>query len=184
MERKTPRRQGGHAVAITQPAQLSYTIQDEIGVKAALTQYLKVDPAMTIAQFLTLFNTQAGLVDLCVSGQLIHGRAEIVAVPSGVKGAPVAGSRVEQTGLFTLGNAANSRSFGQDVPAWSNTKITSGHIPITDTDVANLFGSWITPATLSEFCSNQFLALNALRTTAITFRKRRALESKLTSEVG
>jgi hypothetical protein len=105
-------------------------------------------------------------------------------VPSGVKTAPVAGSRVEQTGLFTFANATNPRAFGQDVPSWADTKIVGGHIPITDTDVANFIGEMTTPASLSEFTSNQFLQLTTLRQTAIPFRKRRRLESRMTSEVG
>lgn len=171
-------------MAKTQEAQFSYTVMDEIGVKAAITEYLLIDPTMTVTQLAALWQSNELLIDAVVGGQILHGKAELVLVPDGGKGSPVAGSRVEQTGLFTLGNASNPRSFGQDFPAWADTKISGGHIPLADTDVAALVTALTTPATLSEFTTNQFLVLAALRQTAITFRKRRRLESRLTTEVG
>lgn len=171
-------------MAMTQEAQISITMQDEIGVKAAITEYLLVDPAMTVTQAVALFQANVGLIDLVTDAAPIHGRFELVITPSGVKASPVAGSRVEQTGLFTLSNSANPRSFGQDIPGWSNSKIVSGHIPIGDTDVDNLTDEWETPGALSEFTNNHFNPLVAVRKTAITFRKRRRLESQLTTTAG
>lgn len=171
-------------MAKTQEAQLTFTLQDQIGVKAANTYYLLVDPAMTITQFAALWASQAGLIDLITSGAIIGGKAELVFPTLGTVGKPAAGSRVEQTGLFTLGNASNTRSFGEDVPSLADSKIVSGHIDLSDTDITNYVTALTTPATLSEFTNNQFLVLNALRTAAVTFRKRRRLERALTLEVG
>lgn len=171
-------------MALTQQAQLSFTIQDEIGVKAAMTEYVLVDPSMTVAQLHTLWSTQAGLIDLIVGGAIIHGKAEVLGAGLGTSGKPAAGSRVEQTGLFTFGNNVNSRAFGEDVPSLSDAVIVSGHIDLTDTNVQNFFNALITPVTLNAFTNNVFQELNALRQTAITFRKRRRLESRLTTEVG
>lgn len=171
-------------MAKTQEAQFSYTVQDEIGVKAAITQYLLIDPTMTVTQLAALWQSNAVLIDPCISGEILHGKAELVLLPSGLKGSPGSGSRVEQTGLFTFANATNPRSFGMDFPSWADSKISGGHIPLTDTDVAALVAALDTPLTLSEFTTNQFLVLSTLRQTAITFRKRRRLEAKLTTEVG
>jgi len=171
-------------MAKTQPATYSFTVMDEIGVKASITQYLLLDPAMTVAQLAAAWQAQELLVQAVLSAGVQHGDARLDLVPTDGAVTPASGSRVEQTGLFTFGNATNSRGFGQDFAGWSNAKISSGHIPLGDTDVAALVTAMTTPASLSEFTSNQFLVLNALRTTAITFRKRRRLESRLTSEVG
>jgi len=170
-------------MAKTQAAQMSFTIQDGIGVKAANTYYLLVDPAITVTQLNTEWAAQAALIAAVIDGNIIGGKVSIVQTIASQMDKPTSDSRVEQTGLFTLGNASNTRSFGEDVPTWSNGKIVGGKIPLTDSDVEAYVGALTTPQTLYEYTNNQFLVLNALRSAAITFRKHRRPERALTYEV-
>lgn len=170
-------------MAKTQEAQFGFTIQDGIGVKASHTEYLLLDPTMTVAQLVTEYNAQAALVQAICDGNILGGKASLVFNLAPASGKPTADSRVEQTGLFTLGNASNGRSFGEDVPALANSKIVSGKINLADTDVIAFYGALTTPASLYEFTTNNFLVLNALRSATVTFRKHRRAERALSFEV-
>lgn len=170
-------------MAKTQQAKISMTVQDEIGVKASVTTYLLIDPAITVTQLQGLWNSQAALLDPVIDGAILHGDASIVMTPTGLKTTPVAGARVEQTGLFTFGNTANPRSFGEDIASWASGKIVGGKIPLTDSAVAAFLAPFTTPVTLSEYTTNYFAVLSALRSAAVTFRKHRRAERTLTFEL-
>lgn len=161
-------------MAFTQQAQFSFTILDQLGTKASMVIYALADPTKTIANLAADWETWAGLIDLIIGGQILHGTARLVLAPSGgEKGAPAAGSRVEQTGVFDLLNGVTPHKYGEAVPSIADAVIASGRIDLTDANVANFFTALHTATANTEPTNNSFQALTAESDAFLSFRKRR-----------
>lgn len=172
-------------MANTQPVQLSYSLVDELGVKAATTMYALVDPATTITELAAQWQTFLALLQAVTGASITGGKAGIVAVPAGAAPAPVAGSRVEQTGLFNFAIAGTGKRYGVDVPALLNTLIVDDKIVDATGAVAALTAA-ISAAwgdALGQFASNQFVPLGALLDLFLSFRKHRKQLRSLTYEI-
>lgn len=159
---------------------LSTTLQDDAGVKTPQNVYFTTDDASTLAQLITYAQSIMTDLDPVTDSLLIKGRLWVdVAVPGGLKVAPVDGGDNEETGLFTLSlTATPSKSFGVDVPAIPNSKLEADGKTINqaDTDIA----AWITKLTSSgtgtPTDSVWSSAFSDVRRALKTFRKhRRAL---------
>jgi hypothetical protein len=171
-------------MAFTQQSQFSFTILDQLGVEATMRIYVLADPTKTIANLASDWQTWAGLIDLIVGGQILHGTARLMLLPTGdEKTSPAAGSRVEQTGNFTFPNASNSRLFGEAVPSISDSVIVSGRIDLTDTNVSSFYTAMSTATANTEPTNNQFLVLDALHSAFLSFRKRRRSLDRVSYEV-
>jgi len=170
-------------MAYTAQAQYSFTIVDELGVKAAVTLYALLDPTSTVAQIETDWQTAATDIAAISAGAVLHGKASIVLLPGGGAGVPEAGSRVEQTGVFNFTNAANPRHWGADVVALADDKIVAGKIALTDADVLAFTTLMTTPTGHTDFSNNSFIANAALADAFISFRKRRKQLRSLSYEV-
>lgn len=171
-------------MAFTQEAQFSYTVQDELGTKASMVIYTLADPTKTLTNLAADWETFAGLIDLIISGQILHGEARLVLKPSGSeKTAPGTGSRVEQTGAFNFTNSVSPRRFGEAVPSIANAVISGGRIDLADTNVSNFVTAMHTATANTEPTNNTFQALNALADAFISFRKRRRQLERSSLEV-
>jgi hypothetical protein len=98
------------------------TILDEQNVEAPAVAYALVDPTASFADVLTTLNDWLAAVDNCTDGQIIRTQLEVLpALPDGLKPAALAGSRVEQLGIwqFTATGTAHIESY--PVPALSNS---------------------------------------------------------------
>lgn len=161
-------------MAFTQQTQFSFTIIDQLGTKATMVIYALADPTKTVANLAADWQTWAGLIDLIVGGQILHGSARLELVPSGSeKSSPASGSRVEQTGVFDMTNASTPRIFGEPLPSLADSVIVGGQIDLTDTNVNNFYTALHTATANTEPTNNAFQVLTGLKDAFISFRKRR-----------
>jgi len=122
---------------------VSYTLRDVRGSKKSFPVYGQFNAATaTLADLLTWADDMALDLDAITGAQVISESLTIYqTLPGGLKGAPVAGSDVEQTGLFTfpLTNLP-SKVFTYDVPGLSDALAVSDSIDLADGDVIAFTG--------------------------------------------
>jgi hypothetical protein len=162
-------------VADTQPAQLSYTLLDELGTKASSAFPLMIDPAMTVAQLVTATTAFADLLDAITGGAIISGSSSLLFGTLGAKdGTPAAGSRVEQTGVFNFNNAVTAYRFGEIAPSLADSKISGGTINLVDSDVSAFVTAMTAAITGGGVHTNTARqTLTSLRDAFLSFRKHR-----------
>jgi hypothetical protein len=165
---------------------LSATLRDEIGTTATYPIYLQAPDTITAANLHTYMQDCLAVLDPITDAQIIDFKWEVKIPFSGAKDAPVAGGRVEQTGLFNFGNALTVFKAGQDVPAIANSTFTTGAKKLIDLTNAGIiaYTAFMTTVTLAFTPTNKFAgALITLLDAAITFRKHRKQLTRATLEV-
>ena len=170
-------------MANTQPAQFSYTLQDELGTKASQVIYAMVDPTATIATLSTQWQAMGALIDAITGGKIVNGAVNVIKALSGGKSDPASGSRVEQTGVFNFFNVTTPRRFGEAVPSLSDTVIVSGEIDLGDADVAAFVTAMTASFTTGVNTNTAEQALSSLADAFLSFRKRRRQLTRSTYEV-
>lgn len=165
----------------TQYAVHQVTLQDDKGERRSIPLYFTYDSAASLSSILAYAAVTLTYLDLITDAQIVSQSITLnIALPtSGIKTAPVADCDVEETGLITyLTNAPVKRSFGQDIPAFAQSKFVGGKINLADTDVANWTGRFTATGTTLLGSNQDFLAaLASVRKGLKTFRKsRRAAE--------
>src|ERR1035437_5605131 len=121
-------------MALTLAVRLEATIIDELGVQAETSVYALIDPTASFTTVLTQLNAWLADLDACTDGQIIGAELEVLpALPGGLKSAPVALSRVEQTGLLAFDASGDIHQWATAIPALSNsgTVISGGKIVVT-----------------------------------------------------
>ena len=121
-------------MALTLAVRMEATIVDELGIQAETSVYALVDPSTSFTTILAQLNTWLADLDACTDGQIIGAELEVLpALPGGLKTAPVAGSRVEQTGILAFDAAGDIHQWASAIPALSNggTVISGGKIVLT-----------------------------------------------------
>ena len=122
-------------MALTLAVRMEATIIDEMDVQAETSVYALVDPTTSFDTILTQFNAWLADLDACTDGQIIGAELEVLpALPGGLKGSPVALSRVEQTGMIAFTAAGDPHQWATAIPALSNsTTVTTptGKIVLT-----------------------------------------------------
>jgi hypothetical protein len=121
-------------MAKTLIVRLEATILDDLNCKATSSAYALVDPTASFADVLSVQNTWLADLDACTDGQIISTELEVVpALPDGLKSAPVAGSRIEQSGVLDFNATGDGHLWGFLVPAISNsdTVLLAGRPVIT-----------------------------------------------------
>ena len=173
-------------MANTQYAIFSYSMVDELGTKASMSVPAMIDPTTGTptalkAQWVVL----GGTLDALSDAQILGGSVSIALKPDEAwKDAPVAGSRVEQTGLFNFSNATSKYKFGVDIPAIENTAIADGKINLTFGDVTDFLGQMISAFTGGVFANTGQYPLVALIDALLSFRKRRQQLARSSGEPG
>lgn len=161
----------------TQFAVHSVTVLDADGNRKAIPIYLTYDSAATLSSLLTYCSVGLAALDLLLDGQIVQQSLTLnIALPtSGIKTAPVAGSNVQESGLITyLTDAPIKRSFGQDIPAFAQSKFTGKVINLGDTDVAAWVARMVSTVTTMLPSNQDFLAhLVSAPKGVKTFRKQR-----------
>lgn len=161
-------------MADTVPAQFSFTLLDEFGTKGVCLVNALIDPAATITSLNAQWSNILGLLDLITSGQIIGSHYRVLPVITGVKTAPVAGSRIEQSAVFNFSASGTGYKQGVLVPSIRNTMITAGKIDLTNADVIAFFTALVTAvAGVLEWTSANRQALLALLDALLSFRKHR-----------
>jgi len=153
------------------------TIQDADGERFSMPLYgLFNDEVATLANLIAYVTTLAEDVDTITDGQIVKVSFSM-ALDTGemtLKGAPVANSEIERTGLISFNLEASPYSFAIDVPAFAVSKFTGNAIDTDDVDVAALISQL--QAVSSTFQAVEPVSGKAfaeVRSARKTFRKHR-----------
>lgn len=121
-------------MALTLIVRMEATIVDASNIQAETSVYALVDPTASFSDIVTQMNTWLADLDACTDGQIIDAELEVLpALPGGLKAAPVAGSRAEQTGVLSFTSTGDTHKWSTAIPALSNssTVVSGGKIVIT-----------------------------------------------------
>lgn len=121
-------------MALTLAVRMEATVLDELNIQAETSVYALVDPTTSFDTILAQFNTWLADLDACTDGQIIGAELEVLpALPGGLKTAPVALSRVEQTGILAFDASGDTHQWATAIPALSNnpTVISGGKVVTT-----------------------------------------------------
>jgi len=155
----------------------SVTLLDADGNRKSVPIYFSYDSAASLSSILAYCAVTLLDLDLIVDAQIVKQSITLdIALPgSGIKTSPVAGSNVQEGGLITyLTDAPIKRSFGQEIPAFAQSKFTGKVITLGDTDVAAWTGRMIATGTTLLATNQDFLAhLVSAPKGLKTFRKQR-----------
>ena len=158
-------------------AVVSTQILDSRGEVTSYDQPIQVNDAQTIATLITSMQGFGVSVDTITDGQLTKIRVcLLVALPSGIKTAPVAGSDNEKTGLATWNVLGSVNKYGVDTPAIPNS-LLSGNQVITGSGAYAAFITALQTITANlAFVDRYGHGLATVQRAFLTFRKhRRAL---------
>jgi hypothetical protein len=161
-------------MADTVPAQFSYTVEDELGVSATFLANALADPAATVTQLDTMWQTIGGLLDAITGGIIRGGHYRVMQDLTGGKSSAAAGSRVEQAGVFNFSVAGTSYKTGLMVPSLKNSAITADRIDLSNSDIAAFLAAIVAAtAGVLEWTSENRQALIALVDAFLSFRTHR-----------
>lgn len=121
-------------MSLTLIVRMEAIIVDSLNIQAETSVYALVDPTASFDTILAQFNTWLADLDACTDGQIIGAELEVLpSLPGGLKTAPVAGSRVEQTGVLSFSATGDTHHWATAIPALSNgaTVVSGGKIVIT-----------------------------------------------------
>lgn len=154
------------------------TIEDADGNRKSLPLYFEYDTGTaTLSGIITYAAVNLGTLDPIIDGQIVsHSITLVLSLPtSGIKTAPVAGSNVQESGLITyLTDAPVKRAYGQDIPAFAQSKFAQKEIDLADTEVSDWTDRMLATGGVLVATNQDFLAhLASVRSGIKTFRKQR-----------
>ena len=162
-------------------ARFSASVRDADGVKGNALSHLFIDGAQTVTQVKAALAAWESALDAISGGKIASVSATISPATAGTdKGAAVAGSEVQEVGMFDFGQAGLPYVYGEGVPAFLETLVTAGgQINEADPGVA----AWVallTGAVLGgSYTGYSTAGLTALvRTFRATRKHRRSLYSR------
>jgi len=134
---------------MAQLAILSYTIQDDDGVKASLPLYRLVgtDADTSVGDLKDAWVAMGALIDAVTGGVIIGGNVNMALPPDGPwKDEPITGQSVSDTLGENFSVAENLRLYGISVPAIRDTLIVDGRPNIATGAIAALNTALLTGA--------------------------------------
>lgn len=163
-------------MALTLAVRMEATIVDELGVQAETSVYALVDPTASFSTIVALQNSWLADLDACTDGQIIGAELEVLpALPGGLKTAPVALSRVEQTGMLAFSAAGDPHQWAAAIPALSNdpTVISAGKIVVTTGAPAQVLAALLAGGGTAQLAWTNAVnqALTAATSALISFRR-------------
>lgn len=153
---------------------LSFTLQDELGVRAVVPFFVSGDDSMTLSDVDALLQALGGALRACTSGQIVAIRASMYSIFTGTNDAPASGSRTQQTGVMDLSNTTNTRLYGLAIPAILDS-LVSGRVLVTGSGpLADLFVDLHDAGVNYHFTSEDGISQvgGGLVRSYLTFRKR------------
>lgn len=178
-------------MANTQPARLSYSVEDSLGTRASITTYALLDPAMTVDQARLAWEAQATALSAVINVAIIGGGVEVfdTAAQLGALALPAAAaaSRVEQTAVMNFGNSVNLHTFGIAVAGLSDANIVAGKVDLTEGGAVDVWVDIIEEAgtaLLPQYTNNAQQPITTLKDASVSFRKRRKQLSRSSRELG
>ena len=159
-------------MALTAPALVSVSIQDELGTKSTSSQYVMVDPTAPLASLAATAQAYATAIDAISSGVITETRATLLpGNPAGIKAAPAAGSRVEASAVVNFVDANSPRKYGTLIPAIADAMIVNGKLNLQNAAV-QAFVVLLTTATGTEaFATPARTIINHAVDALLSFRK-------------
>lgn len=161
----------------TQYATHSVSILDADGNVRSVPLYFDYDSGASLSSILAYCAVTLTMLDAIIDGQIVKQSIALdIALPSsGIKTTPVAGSNVQESGLITfLTDAPVKRSFGQDLPAFAQSKFVGKVINLGDSDVSDWVDRFTATGTTLLGTNQDFLAhLLSAPKGVKTFRKQR-----------
>ena len=173
-------------MANTQYFKLSYSLIDGGGLRNNMALYGLLDPTQTVTAILTEATAQAGLLNGVSDQQILDSRLEIFVPLPSQAGLPANGVNAEKTMLITFNDSESPVvAYGQDTPGVANAILSA---PDT-VDTANAAyiawkDSFTAAGTHWQLTDSRQSFLTAARTVAVTFRKRRRNQSRISAEAG
>jgi hypothetical protein len=163
-------------MALTLAVRMEATIMDELGVQAETSVYALVDPSVSFTTILTSLSAWLADLDACTAGQIINTELEVLpALPGGLKAAPAAGSRVEQTGILAFTATGDTHQWAGAIPALSNdpTVTSGGKIVLTPGAPATVLATLLAGGGTTSLAWTNAVsqALSAFTSALISFRK-------------
>jgi len=116
----------------TVPVRFSATFVDEWGIEASAAYYAQADDTQTIAALAADAAAMTTLLDNVSDAYIKGTRITILpVVPTTIKTAAAAGSRVEETAILNFVPTQVSRRYGADVPAPKDTLMVADRLTIS-----------------------------------------------------
>jgi hypothetical protein len=173
-------------VANTQFFKLSYSLQDGGGLRANMVLYGKLDPTQTVTAILTEATAQAGLLNGVSDCKILDSRVEIDVPLPDQSALPANGVNAEKTMLITFNDTLSPvRAYGQDTPGVAAAILSSPDVVNTGAAGYTAWRNSFTSAgTHWQLTDTEQSFLTAARTVAVTFRKRRRAQSRISAEAG
>ncbi len=163
-------------MALTLAVRMEATIIDEMDVQAETSVYALVDPTASFDTIITQFNAWLTDLDACTDGQIIGAELEVLpALPGGLKTAPIALSRVEQTGILAFSASGDTHQWAAAIPALSNgsTVVSGGKIVVTPGAPAQVLATLLAGGGTAQLAwtNDTSQALTAATSALISFRR-------------
>ena len=173
-------------MANTQFFKLSFSLQDGGGLRANMVLFGKLDPTQTITAILTEATAQAALLNGVSDCKILDSTIDIFVPLPDQSALPANGVNAEKTMLLTLNDSLTPvRAYGQDTPGVANAILTSPDVVDTGNAAYTAWRDSFTAAgTHWQLTDTQQSFLTGARTVAVTFRKRRRAQSRLSAEAG
>lgn len=163
---------------------LGATLQDELSTTGSTNAYIVADDGQTVAAAVTAAQAWAASLDALSAAQLTELRVIIkAALPGGIKTAPAAGSRIEQSAVVNLKAGMSGHRFGNLIPGLKNSLIVLGKLDITNAAVTT-FTDLLKGAVLGgNYATPEGAALGVLVDAVLSFRKHRRQLDRTSFEV-
>ena len=164
------------AVAVVTGQQLAHftaTVQDGLGTKASAIVYTGTEDTALVSAFDTQFEAWIAALDAATDGIIVDSsivlKPEVTGLKSDFTTADFLESRVEQTAVLNMRNAANSRRFGVAIPAVIDAGVVHGKVDLTNAAIAAM----ITLLHGGAYTNLFGQVLTALVDSILSFRERR-----------
>lgn len=171
-------------MANTQVFKLSYGLVDGGGLRSNMVLYGKLDPTQTVTALLTEATAQAALLNGVSDQAILESRLEILVPLPDQSAFPKNGVNAEKTMLLTFNDSLTPVSaYGQDTPGVAEAILSA---PDTVDTSLSAYTDWrdsfVGAATHWQLMDPKQSFLTGARTVAISFRKRRRGQSRISSE--
>ena len=164
-------------MATTLAIRIQARIIDAMNVEAVSTVYALVDPSASFDAVASQFEAFLADLDATTDGQIIAAEYTVLpALPEGLKGSPVAGSRAGQTGILNFNATGDSRHlWGFAIPALSNSTdvVVAGRIVLDSGKPANTLYTLLAGGgtAILQWTNATSQALSAFKDALISFRE-------------
>lgn len=173
-------------MANTQPFRLSFSLLDSGGLKSSFVLYGLLDPTQTITAILTEATAQAALLNGVSDQKILDLRTELITPLPDQSAFPANAVNAEKTMLITFNNSETPvRAYGQDTPGIATAILTGTDVVDTSNAAYTAWkDSFIGAGTHWQLADQSNSFLTGARTVAVTFRKRRRAQSRVSGEAG